>query len=402
VCSPAVHKKGAPEFVPPSVLAQINRWATVLPAWLFRGLIDLGRPSDISLYHIGCFHLVVPNSHSTPLAAVVLRSLQQQQYSLDETFREAGAMLCIRVPKCKQHEGKRKANGSSAVDWLDLQKPILNPALSLFRPTRTLAFCMAASWFAREAVTARLLGVRRFGTAKAAAKRYQQSDFQQVQGANNWKVPTAGDIHSMTPSLYLLQQKAGSSSDSESSSSDNSDGGSGSDSSGAGSSGDGAGTGEAQARSWLCHTKPRQGSTARITLKLRLLSGYDQRHSLQVRQSKAETIEGVHVCDSFAFVRQMIARVPFADSALQFYKYQQFQRTAQPASVKASCPVVKKQPTPTAAPLNSICIHCMPIKLHLRPQQPHESPMKYTACQLNSTYTHSRPIKFHLRILQPH
>jgi hypothetical protein len=290
------------------VLAQINRWTIVLPAWLFRGCVDLGRPSDISLYHIGCFHLVLPSGHSTPLAAVVLHSLQQQQYSLDEVleaFRDAGAMLCIRVPKCKQHEGKRRANGGSAVDWLDLQKPILDPALSLFCPTRTLAFCMAASWFARGAVSARLLGVRRFGTAKAAAKRYQQSDLQQVQGANHWKVPTAGDIQSMMPSLYLLQrgqqqqqQKAGSSSDSASSSSDSSDGGSGSDSSGAGDEGRSSRSGSASPASggasqpefWLSHNKPRkpkQGPTARIVLQLRLLSGYDQRHSLQVGQSRA-------------------------------------------------------------------------------------------------------------------
>jgi hypothetical protein len=221
--------RGAPEFVPPGVLAQINRWTIVLPAWLFRGLIDLGRPSDISLYHIGCFLLVLPSGHSTPLAAVVLHSLQQQQYSIDEmleAFREAGAVLCIRVPKCKQHEGKRKANGGSAVDWLDLQKPILPLELSLFCPTRTLAFCMAASWYARGTVSRRLLGVRRFGTSKAAAKRYQQSDFQHVQpGANCWKVPTAGDIQSMLPTLHLLQQKqrtAGSSSDSASSSTESS------------------------------------------------------------------------------------------------------------------------------------------------------------------------------------
>jgi hypothetical protein len=59
VCSPALAHRGAPEFVPPSVLAQINRWSIVLPSWLFRGLIDLGRPSDISLYHISCFDLVL-------------------------------------------------------------------------------------------------------------------------------------------------------------------------------------------------------------------------------------------------------------------------------------------------------------------------------------------------------
>ncbi|WIA38930.1 hypothetical protein OEZ86_005083 [Tetradesmus obliquus] len=176
----ALEKWGAPEFVPPSVLAQINRWTMVLPAWLFRRCVDLGRPSDISLYHIGCFHLVLPSGHSTPLAAVVLHSLQQQQYSLDEVleaFRYAGAMLCIRVPKCKQHEGKRRANGGSAVDWLDLQKPILDPALSLFCPTRTLAFCMAASWFARGAKDATQWGLLVVSATLAShsveeAKRY--------------------------------------------------------------------------------------------------------------------------------------------------------------------------------------------------------------------------------------
>jgi hypothetical protein len=154
-----------------------------------------------------------------------------------EAFRTAGAVLCIRVPKCKQHEVKRNSNGGSAVDWLDLQKPILHPALSLFCPTRTLAFCMAASWFARGAVSGRLLGVRHFKTAKAAPKRYQQHDFQHVQQASNcWKVPTAGDIQSMLPTRYLLHQKqqmAGSSSDSASSSSESSDADSESDSSGA-------------------------------------------------------------------------------------------------------------------------------------------------------------------------
>jgi len=193
------------------------------------------------------------------------------------------------------------------VDWLDLQKPILDPALSLFCPTRTLAFCMAASWFARGAVSARLLGVRRFGTARAARKRYQQADFQCVQqGANCWKVPTAGDIQSMMPSLYLLQQqqqKAGSSS-SDSASSGSESSGSESDSSGAADESRRGGTREGSSGSalagtssgatskpefWLSHTKPRkpkQGPAARIVLKLRLLSGYDQRHSLQVRHGR--------------------------------------------------------------------------------------------------------------------
>jgi hypothetical protein len=165
---------------------------------------------------------------------------------------------------------------------------------------------MVASWFARGAVSARLLGVRRFRTAKAAQKRYQQDDFQHVQqGSNCWKVPTAGDIQSMLPTLYLLeqreqQQKAGSSSDSESSSSHSSGSGSESDGSSAadesrnsrgGSALPLAGTssgGASQPEFWLSHTKPRkpkqEAPVARIVLTLRLLSGYDQRHSLQVRQ----------------------------------------------------------------------------------------------------------------------
>ena len=79
----------------------------MLQAWLFRGAVDLGRPSDISLYHIDCFQLVLPNGQKTPLAAVALNSLQQsqqQQHSMDqvlEAFRAAGAVLEICAPKCK-------------------------------------------------------------------------------------------------------------------------------------------------------------------------------------------------------------------------------------------------------------------------------------------------------------
>jgi hypothetical protein len=121
----------------------------------------------------------------------------------------------------------------------------------------------------------------------------------------------------MLPTLYLLkqreqQQKAGSNSDSESSSSGSNDADSESDiaeaadesrssrggsrgGSRSGSSGSAlAGTSSAGASHpdfWLSHTKPRkprkskqEGPAARIVLTLRLLSGYDQRHSLQVRQ----------------------------------------------------------------------------------------------------------------------
>lgn len=66
-------------------------------------IIHYGRPSDISLYHMGCLDL--PNGHTTPLAAVVLNSLQiPQQHSLAEvldTLRAAGATLHIQAPKCK-------------------------------------------------------------------------------------------------------------------------------------------------------------------------------------------------------------------------------------------------------------------------------------------------------------
>jgi hypothetical protein len=123
--------------------------------------------------------------------------------------------------------------------------------------------------------------VRRFGTAKAAPKRYQQDDFQHVQqGSNCWKVPTAGDIQ------REQQQKAGSNSDSESSSSGSSDADSESDiaeaadesrSSRGGSRGGSAlgGTfsGASQPEFWVSHTKPRkprkakqEGPAARIVL----------------------------------------------------------------------------------------------------------------------------------------
>jgi hypothetical protein len=120
----------------------------VLLAQLFRGAMDLGRPADISLYHLGCFQLVLPDGRSVQLAAVVLSSLQQQhqhQHSLDdmlEVFRRTGAVLQISIPKCKQCSRKRSKNGDQCIDWLSLRKPLLPVELSLLCPTRTVAFCI--------------------------------------------------------------------------------------------------------------------------------------------------------------------------------------------------------------------------------------------------------------------
>lgn len=64
-----------PQFIPASTLGQVHRWCIVLLAQLFRGAVDLGRPADISLYHLGCFKLVLPDGRSVYLAAVVRASL---------------------------------------------------------------------------------------------------------------------------------------------------------------------------------------------------------------------------------------------------------------------------------------------------------------------------------------
>lgn len=260
----------------------------MLQAWLFRGPVDLGRPSDISLYHLGCFQLVLPSSRAIPLAAVVLSSLQQAQQQQHigevlEAFREAGAVLEIRAPKCKQSESKRKLLGGHSIDWLDLRETILDPTLAVLCPTRTLAFCMLTSWWARGAISARLLGVRRFGsTAKAASKRHQQPDYQAHLPPGAAKVPTAGDVHSYIPSLYLLQkQQQPSSSGTEDDSAASDAVSSGDEDAAEGSSSSSAAT-VSQAEAWLAHTKPRAGAGARQLLKLWQLSGYYQRHSLQV------------------------------------------------------------------------------------------------------------------------
>lgn len=89
------------EFIPATTLGQLLRWSAVALSELFRGSVDLGRPADICLYHIGCFDLLLPSGYSLPLAGVALYGLQQQhpQYSMDqvlETFRQAGAVLRLR------------------------------------------------------------------------------------------------------------------------------------------------------------------------------------------------------------------------------------------------------------------------------------------------------------------
>jgi len=261
----------------------------VIQAWLFRGATDLSRPSDICLYHLGCFQLSLPSGQKTPLAAVVLNRLQQcqQQHSIDqvlEAFRAAGAVLEIHVPKCKQSEQKRRHNGGHSIDWFDISKPLLHPSLGLLCPTRTLAFCMAASWWARGVISAHLLGVRRFGSTKAAPKRHQQPDFQGQAQQDAYKVPTAGDIHSYTPSLYLLHRQVEQQSASSMDGDESSEAGScseGDDDMPDDRNSNGTAASKPQPEHWLSHTKPSKGAKANVLLKLRQLSGYDLRHSLQ-------------------------------------------------------------------------------------------------------------------------
>lgn len=303
--------RSSPEFIPARILDQLNRWSCILLAWHLRGLVDNGRPSDVSLYHIGCFNLVLPNQHKTPLAAAVLSSLQQQQqqHSIDEileVYRSAGAVLHIKIPKCKQDQRKRSSNGGSPVSWLDVYKPLLDPALTPFCPARSIAFSMAVSWYVKGAVSARLLSVRRLGSSKAAPKRHMQPDFQSATGSACWKVLTAGDLHSYIPVLYLLQQQQQSSSSGVDSDSSRSSSDSGSceeednssstgamsgnsatpsqavaSSSGGTTAAAAAATTQQQQQYMLLHTKPRKASKLQVVLKLRQLSGYDQRHSLQ-------------------------------------------------------------------------------------------------------------------------
>lgn len=121
--------------------------------------MDLGRRADISLYDLGCCKLVLPDGRCVYLAALVLNSLQQQQLNeVLEAFRQAGAILQISAPKCKQCSRKRINNGDQCMDWLPPRKHLLPPELSLLCPTRT--FCIAVTWWCKGAVTARLLTLR--------------------------------------------------------------------------------------------------------------------------------------------------------------------------------------------------------------------------------------------------
>ena len=123
--------------------------------------------------------------------------------------------------------------------------------------------------------------MRRFGSTKAAPKRHQQPDFQGEAQQDAYKVPTAGDLH--IPDLYLLHRQA------EQHPSSSMDG---DQSSEAGTCSEGdddepdnsrtAGS-KPQPEHWLSHTKPNKAAKAKVLLKLRQLSGYDLRHSLQVR-----------------------------------------------------------------------------------------------------------------------
>jgi len=252
--------------------------------------VDHGRPSDIALYHLGCFQLVLPGSSSSiPLAAVVLHSLQQQQpqHSMDailEAFRAAGAVLHVKAPKCKQNDHKRSRNGNQCLDWVPLRKHIMPVELALLCPTRTLCFCMAAMWWCNGAVAARLLTQRTAGSSgKAAPKRHQQADIQ-AQSVGCWKAPTSQDLHSSMPTLYLLQKQ-------QQAAADGFDNSSGSDSNSSETETAPANSNSSSSSSslpdfGLSHQKPRKGAAAaasKVVLELRPLVGYDLRHSQQVR-----------------------------------------------------------------------------------------------------------------------
>jgi hypothetical protein len=137
---------------------------------------------------------------------------------------------------------------------------------------------MAAMWWSKGAVTARLLTLRRANSSgKAAPKRHEQQDFQAAAPAGSWKVPSSRDLASYTPSLYVLQKGPAGGSDSSSS-----DSGDGTDdeqqAAVSGPSSSSSGT----AQYWLAHTKPRKGASASAVLKLRALTGSDARDSQQV------------------------------------------------------------------------------------------------------------------------
>ncbi|WIA19267.1 hypothetical protein OEZ85_003902 [Tetradesmus obliquus] len=203
----------APDFIPPRSLDQVNRWSQLVLALLFWVLCN-ERPSDITLYHLGCFKLAAPDHSSTHLASLALAGLQQDAvHHIDdmlEAFRGAGAVLLISAPKCKQSERKRGRGGGQQqhVDWLSVRKHLLQPQLALWDPARLVVLCLMASWFSRGSIAARVLLSRRFRSAKAAPKRQQQPDFQAEATVGCWKVPTAGDLHGTVPTLYLVQQSS--------------------------------------------------------------------------------------------------------------------------------------------------------------------------------------------------
>jgi hypothetical protein len=274
-------------------------------ALLFRVLCN-ERPSDISLYHLGCFKLQAPDHSSTNPAALALAALQPDAaHSADEmleAFRAAGAVLLIKAPKCKQSERKRgrgRAAPLQRIEWLSVRKHLLPPQLAMWDPARLVVLCLMASWFSRGSIGSRLLLNRRFGSSKAGPKRQQQPDFQSDVSAGCWKVVTAGDLHGSTPTLYLIIISS-----SGSASKCSADAGSGSGSEGddegdagaklsssladEGSSGDAAAATAAEAAEQqqcegdvlrLVHRKPRGGKG--VLLQLKPLTGYDVRHSVQ-------------------------------------------------------------------------------------------------------------------------
>ncbi|WIA30213.1 hypothetical protein OEZ86_000305 [Tetradesmus obliquus] len=289
----------APDFIPPRSLDQVNRWSQLVLALLFRVLCN-ERPSDITLYHLGCFKLAAPDHSSTHLASLALAGLQQDAvHHIDdmlEAFRGAGAVLLISAPKCKQSERKRSRGGGQQqhVDWLSVRKHLLQPQLALWDPARLVVLCLMASWFSRGSIAARLLLSRRFRSATAAPKRQQQPDFQAEATVGCWKVPTAGDLHGTAPTLYLVQQSSSRAGGSVSSSSDDEvDAAAVADARAAAGTSVSTGTGVQEGASApasggtaavsdsqglvLVHRKPKGSSV----VELKALTGYDVRHSVQ-------------------------------------------------------------------------------------------------------------------------
>jgi hypothetical protein len=129
-------------------------------ALLFRVLCN-ERPSDISLYHLGCFKLQAPDRSSTHLASLALAALQPDAaHSADEmleAFRAAGAVLLIKAPKCKQSERKRGRGGAAQlqrIEWLAVRKHMLPPELAIWDPARLVTLCLMASWYCRGSLGA--------------------------------------------------------------------------------------------------------------------------------------------------------------------------------------------------------------------------------------------------------